>query len=166
MRAFSDVSHWFASALHPRLGRMQSPEANQFWHQLVYSDPLQVRSATDLVASLGWNLTTTVCRFQRAGLPSPRQYQEAVHRCYAMRFYEFGEMPVATVAFRMGWATLGSFQRHLRRTERSPAFAWLNSQSPEQYLDGFFQRMIDPYRSIWWRFNPRIEPRLRYRLRA
>lgn len=98
--------------------------------------------------------STLTSRFQRAGLPSPKTYLNAVRLLYAAHYFEGGARSIADVSYQLDCSSPQSFGRTVR-----VMLGITPSEFRRRYpfliaLDRFIDQLVVPYRDAWSRLRP------------
>lgn len=125
----------------------------RFWEVVTLTHPWQVRSTRAVVALLGWHYSTTVSRFQRAGVPSAKAALTAVHLSYAFAAFEhLGS--VVGVSDYLGWPCQQSFGRHVKRETGMTAAEYLRSLDWTTARRLMVEAVVAPFAQAWHTFDP------------
>jgi AraC-like DNA-binding protein len=128
-------------------------DARLFLETMIRLAPRTV-TVRQLAAVLKVCPSTLMSRFQRAVLPSPKNYLAAIRLLHAAWLFETRGFSVADVAYRLEYSSPQSFGRHLR-TMLGFTSSEFRSRFPfpvatERFLD----LMIRPYVAKWSEFHP------------
>jgi len=107
-----------------------------------------------LIPHLGIRSSTLMSRFQRAELPSPKNYLVAIRLLHASQLFEGGGLSVSDVAYRLDYSSPQSLSRHLRASLGITASEFRRRFPFLQAMDRFLEVMIVPHRDRWINFHP------------
>ena len=127
--------------------------ARHFWEVLVRTAP-ETTTVRQLATALEVTPSTLISRFNRTGLPSPKDHLVAVRLCHAARTFDEGDHTIGDVAYRLGFASPQAFGRHLRAVLGITPSEFRNRFPFGVMLDRFIDRMVTPYVPVWQRFRP------------
>lgn len=112
-----------------------------------------------LTSRLGTRPSTLMSRFNRAELPSPKNYLASVRLLHAAHLFESRGLSIADVSYRMDYSSPQSFGRHLR-TMLGVTSSEFRARFPfPEALARFIALMITPYAATWRTFHPLEEHR-------
>lgn len=129
------------------------PETRIFFEVLVRLAPstLTVRR---LAHDLSVRPSTLMSRFQRAGLPSPKNYLAGIRLLHAAQLFENPALSVADVAYRLDFSSPQSLGRHLRAMLGITSSEFRHRFPFPVALERFIALMITPYRDVLYAFHP------------
>jgi AraC-like DNA-binding protein len=143
--AFAHVRRWpfLVSTLSDALDG-SDPAVFDFFDNL-FTVPAPVRSAGELAERFGLAETTLASRFERAGLPSPRQYVLEAHLVSAAYLLGYTSISVAAASRALLCASPQAFSRRITRSTGMTATEFRRVGGRER-LNYFVTTMIRPHR--------------------
>lgn len=130
-----------------------APDARLFLEAMVRLAP-STPTVLGVARHLGIRGSTLVSRFQRAELPSPKNYLTAIRLLHASQLLEGGGLSVCDVAYRLEYSSPQSLSRHLRTTLGVTATEFRRRFTFNAAMARFLEVMMAPYRSAWVGFHP------------
>lgn len=103
---------------------------------------------------LGIRPSTLMSRFQRAELPSPKNYLAAIRLLHVSQLLDGGGLSVCDVAYRLEYSSPQSLSRHLRISLGITATEFRRRFSFDAAMTRFLSVMIQPYLANWQGFHP------------
>jgi len=107
-----------------------------------------------IAAQLGIRPSTLMSRFQRARLPSPKNYLAAIRLLHVSQLLDGGGLSVCDVAYRLDYSSPQSLSRHLRTSLGITASEFRRRYTFEGAMTRFLAVMFEPYRANWRGFHP------------
>jgi AraC-like DNA-binding protein len=123
-----------------------------------------ITSAKTLAARLGVHPTTLMCRFFRAGLPSPRRYVALARLTWAAWLGEQPGRRIADIAHRLDVSSPSSFHRTVRLLTGRSAPEFRRTTTGRAMLDQYRAALVTPYRATLRAFDPTAGEPTRRRL--
>jgi AraC-like DNA-binding protein len=130
-----------------------APDARLFLEALVRLAPTTPVVRT-VAHQLGIRPSTLMSRFQRARLPSPKNYLAAVRLLHVSQLLDGGGLSVCDVAYRLDYSSPQSLSRHLRTTLGITASEFRRRYTFDGAMARFLEVMVLPYRDHWRGFHP------------
>lgn len=130
-----------------------TPDARLFLEAMVRLAPSTPVVRT-VAQRLGIRPSTLMSRFQRAELPSPKNYLAAIRLLHVSQLLDGGGLSVCDVAYRLEYSSPQSLSRHLRISLGITATEFRRRFSFEAAMARFLEVMIRPYRANWQGFHP------------
>jgi AraC-like DNA-binding protein len=107
-----------------------------------------------VAAQFGVVPSTLMSRFDRAGLPSPKQYMALAKLVRAAYLGEVAGLPIRAIAERLHASSPQSFGRTVRHMTGMTAAEFKRTVSGATMLDRFINSLVAPYREILRTFDP------------
>ncbi|MGH7702275.1 MAG: helix-turn-helix domain-containing protein [Gemmatimonadales bacterium] len=129
------------------------PSTRLFFEVMIRLAP-EILTVRELADRLQVRASTLMSRFQRAQLPSPKNYLAAIRLLHATLLFERRGLSVADVAYRLDYSSPQSFGRHVRSmlgittSELRRRFPFPAAQAR------FIELMITPYLEVLRVFHP------------
>ncbi|HEX9892101.1 MAG TPA: AraC family transcriptional regulator [Actinomycetota bacterium] len=144
-----------ARILAPLLEAMPdlTPDARLFLEAMVRLAP-STPAVRTVARRLGISCSTLMSRFQRADLPSPKNYLAAIRLLHVSQLLDGGGLSVCDVAYRLEYSSPQSLSRHLRVSLGITATEFRRRFSFETAMGRFLDVMIRPYLANWQGFHP------------
>jgi len=130
-----------------------TPDARLFLEAMVRLAP-STPAVREVARQLGIGPSTLMSRFQRAELPSPKNYLSALRLLHASQLFAGGGLSVADVAYRLEYSSPQSLSRHLRGTLGITASEFRRRFPFELAIQRFLDEMVVPHRERWAGFHP------------
>ena len=134
------------------------PEVQTFFEVLVRRAP-SISSVRRLAGALDSAPGSLQSRFDRAGLPSVKEYLATVRLLYAARYFEDARVTCGLVAYRLDYSSPQSFNRHVK-ARLGIVVSEFRRVRCEALLDRFIETLIAPHRETLARFDPYPQRRL------
>lgn len=128
-----------------------SSETRQFLEVLARRAP-SLCTARQVATAFGVHPSSLQSRFERAGLPSPKNYLAAVRLIYAARYFEDDKATCGYVAYRLEYSSPQSFNRHVK-ARLGVLASGLRGIGYDGMLTRFLTTLIEPYRGQLTRFS-------------
>ncbi|MGQ0703151.1 MAG: helix-turn-helix domain-containing protein [Gemmatimonadales bacterium] len=128
-------------------------DARLFLEVLIRMAP-DVSAVLPVARRLTQRPSTLTSRFQRAGLPSPKTYLNAVRLLYASHYFEGGVRSVADVAYQLDCSSPQSFGRTVRVMLGITPSEFRRRYPFPIALDRFIDQLVLPYRNAWSKLRP------------
>lgn len=144
-----------ARILGPLLDAMPdlAPDARLFLEAMVRLAP-STPAVRTIATQLGIRPSTLMSRFQRARLPSPKNYLAAIRLLHVSQLLDGGGLSVCDVAYRLEYSSPQSLSRHMRSSLGITASEFRRRYSFEGAMTRFLAVMIEPYQANWRGFHP------------
>ncbi|MEW5918483.1 MAG: helix-turn-helix transcriptional regulator [Gemmatimonadota bacterium] len=113
-----------------------------------------VSSARCVAALLGVHPATLASRFQRAGLPSVKQYIAEARLVLAARLGETSGLSISAIAHRLDASSPQSFSRTVRTLTGLSAVEFRRAFTGAAMLDRYRTTLVTPFREILRGFDP------------
>ncbi len=130
-----------------------TPDGRLFLQAMVRLAPTTPVVRT-VARELGIRPSTLMSRFQRARLPSPKNYLAALRLLHVSQLFEGSGLSVSDVAYRMEYSSPQSLSRHLRTSLGITASEYRRRFSFDAAMERFLDVMIRPYRDCWSALHP------------
>ena len=133
-------------------------EVQSFFEVLVRRAPT-ISSVRRLAGALDMAPGSLQTRFDRAGLPSVKEYLASVRLLYAAQYFEDPKVPCGLVAYRLDYSSPQSFNRHVK-ARLGLIVSEFRGVTYDVLLSRFIETLIAPFRQILAGFDPYPHRRL------
>ena len=130
-----------------------SDDSRDLWQVMLSDDPLtgQKGRTERIIGRLGGHYPTTYSRICRTGIPKVSDCTAAIGLCFLAALFD-GHTTPSEAAYRLGWASPQSMNRHLQATLGMTTGKFREVVPVPMAREWMLDAVVRPYRVEWERF--------------